>query len=117
MTELVDVLEQQYLSRLALRCTEWQVRHPEEAREIRETVTQQFRVSGRADPDPGSLQWQMIEAAVNEAIRAKAGWPTVRTWMQGKGMPTPPMPTRSPAAGSGSSLERHDHKALASGDR
>jgi hypothetical protein len=113
MTELVDVLEQQYLDRLALRCTEWQVRNPDDAKAIRETIAQQFRIAGKPDPEPDSLRWQVFEAAVNEAIRAKAGWPTVRQWMVGKGQPAP---VKSPRV-TPPVVDRDDHKARASGER
>lgn len=113
MTELVDVLEQQYLDRLAQRCTEWQVRHPEEAKAIREAVAQQYRVAGKPDPEPGTLRWQVFEAAVNEAIRVKAGWPTVRQFMHGKNLA--PAASNAPRI-TPPKVDREDHKAKAAGE-
>lgn len=115
MNDPIDRVEEDYRQRLAKRCTEWQVRHPEEAKQVRAEVAVKFARVDRPEPEPGSLCWHMIEEAVTEAIRARKGWPTVRQFMLDQKPSAPyvaprPVPIRPPVAGV-------DHKALASGER
>jgi hypothetical protein len=113
--EIFTSLETAYAERLAKRATEWQVRYPDEAKTLREAIDAQYRRPGMTEPEKGSLQWQMIEAAVVEAIRAKKGWPTLREYerLQGGLEPSPPMVRLHivPPA-----VERVDHKAKAAGE-
>jgi hypothetical protein len=102
-TDLINSLEHQYIDRLDERCAKWQAKHKDEAKEIRESIAVQFRRPCVHEPEPGSLPWLMVEAAVNEAIRAKNGWPTFRRWLSER----PPVRL----------VESVDHKQLAGGDR
>lgn len=113
-TEIMDDLERQYIDRLDERCTKWQTKHADEAKEIRESVRVQFRRPGGTDPEPGSMPWAMVEAAVNEAIRAKNGWPTFRRWLSER---PAVQEYRPPALKPAPAMERHDAKAAAAGDR
>lgn len=78
--EIFANLAAAYAERLEKRAQEWQVKHPDEAKQIREEVTARFRRAMKPDPEPGSIQWLMVEAAVVDAIRAKKGWPTLREY-------------------------------------
>ncbi len=109
MTELVDVLEQQYALRLEQRCKEWEVKHPAEAKVIRDEVAVKFARVGKPEPEPDTLAWHVIEGAVQEAIRLKAAWPSVRQWMLTQN-PTPePIAPRKPVPPA---VEGEDAKPL-----
>lgn len=112
MIDVLANLGEAYARRLEERAAQWSVKHPEEAKLIREEVSVRFRRANRPDPEPGSIQWLMIEAAIVDAIRAKKGWPTQREYeqLQAGQEPTPKAPIR-PA------VSTVDHKALAGGDR
>lgn len=118
--DIFAALEAAYAERLEQRAVLWQTKHPEEARALRESVAVQFRRPGMPDPEPGSLAWLTIEAAVVEAIRAKKGWPTLREWerLNAGHEPAPPVRTTHPKPlPMPKNLERVDHKAIAAGDR
>jgi hypothetical protein len=113
MTDILESLEIEYLERLAQRSAEWQVKHPDEAKLLREQVTATFRRPGKPDPEPGSLAWEMVEQAVNEAVRARKGWPTARAFIALQGgdeLPTPPRPAPRPL------VTVPDRKRIAAGD-
>ncbi len=116
--DILDNIENAYAERLAQRATEWQTKHPAEAKQLREDVTAKYRRAGKPDPEPGSFPWLMLEAAVVEAIRAKKGWPTLREFERlqaGHETPSPPiMPLRKPVAPT---RDYDDRKAAAAGER
>lgn len=116
MTDVLANLEEFYAASLAEKATRWQTRNPEEAKTIREAVTIQFRRPGMSDPEPGTLAWLTLEAAIVEAIRAKKGWPTLRafTLLQAGEEPAPPI---VPLKIVPPKVDREDRQKLAAGDR
>lgn len=115
-TDIIANLEAAYAAALTEKATRWQARHPEEAKQIREAVAVQFRGSGTSDPEPGTLAWMTLEAAVVEAIRAAQGWPTEREFVRlqaGEETPryVPPVLKPRPVR------EVADRQKLASGER
>lgn len=109
--ELFTSLESDYTARLEKRAQQWSVKHPEEAKALRDAIDAHFE----REPEPGGLLWLAREAAVVEAIRAKKGWPTMREYVRlqsGEELPPPIVPLRIvPPA-----VERFDAKAKASGE-
>lgn len=112
--DILTNLENDYADRLTKRAVEWQTKHPDEAKALREEVAAKYRRTGKPDPEPGSFPWMMLEAAVVEAIRVKKGWPTMRQFQDLQAGIQPPryvppklrQPTR----------EFDDHKAKAAND-
>jgi hypothetical protein len=114
--DIIANLEAAYAAALAEKATRWQARHPADAKQIREAVAAQFRRAGTTDPEPGTLAWMTLEAAVIEAIRAAQGWPTEREFVRLQaGEETPRYVP--PKLKSGPVREIADRQKLAAGDR
>lgn len=116
MTELVDVLEQQYALKLEHFAKQWESKHPAEAKAIREQVTAEFAIAGQPMPEPGSLRWHVFEQDVVEKIRVLKGWRTVRQWMLDPANNPPIVPESPVLKIVPPAVDRFDHKAKAAGD-
>lgn len=110
--ELIVNLETAYQERLEKRALQWQAKHPEEARLLRESIDSHFE----REPEPGGLLWQAREAAIVEAIRAKKGWPTLREYVRLQAGQEPDAPTYVPPKLKTVAVERVDHKARSAGE-
>lgn len=111
--ELFTNLEADYAARLEQRAQQWQTRHPEEAKRLREDIDRHF---GK-EPEPGSLVWLSREAAIVEAIRQKNGWPTMREYVRLQAGEEVAAPKYVPPKLKTPTAEREDRKAIASGER
>lgn len=106
-------LETAYQERLEQRAIQWQQKHPEEAKLLRESIDQHFE----REPEPGGLLWQAREAAIVEAIRAKKGWPTLREYVRLQAGKEPDPPTYvPPKLKPAPAVEREDRKRKAAGE-
>jgi hypothetical protein len=117
MTELVDVLEQQYALKLEHRAKQWERHNPDQAKAIREQVATEFALAGQPNPEPGSLRWHVFEQDVVEKIRVLKGWRTVRQWMLDPANNPPVAPTYNAPKITPPAVEREDRQRLAAGDR
>lgn len=112
MIDVIANLEEAYAARLAQRATEWQVKHPEEAKRLREDIDRHFE----KEPEPGSLVWLAREAAILEAIRLKKHWPSMREYVRLQAGEEPAPPQYVPPKLKAPAVERIDNKARSAGE-
>ena len=113
--ELFTSLEADYTARLEKRAQQWQVKHPEEAKALRESIDAHFE----REPLPGGLLWLAREAAVVEAIRQQKGWPSMREFVRlqgGEEQPPPIVPLKIIPKAAAPARDYDDRKLKAAGE-